>query len=87
LIPLVCLPLPCPDGRRGPRSTGTLAHPGTARRGLRPRRGQPDKIATLACENGNCREVFRKMLAYTDFPLDEVQLYFTGNTILLPSEY
>jgi hypothetical protein len=31
--------------------------------------------------------VFRKMLAYTDFPLDEVQLYFTGNTILLPSEY
>jgi hypothetical protein len=48
---------------------------------------RPNRTATLTCENGNCVAVFRKELDYTDFPLDSVQLYFTDNTILLPSEY
>jgi hypothetical protein len=47
----------------------------------------PGQKATLACEDGNGREVFRKAIDYTDFPLEEVTLYFTDNVILLPSEY
>ena len=46
-----------------------------------------DRTATLACENGNCQKVFSKKIEFTDFPLDEISLYFTNNTILLPSEY
>jgi hypothetical protein len=46
-----------------------------------------DRTALLTCEDGNCNPVFRKQIEYTDFPLDSIQLYFTNNTILLPSEY
>lgn len=46
-----------------------------------------DRTATLACDDGNGNIVFTKELEYTDFPLDEIKLYFTDNTILLPSEY
>ena len=47
----------------------------------------PDKTATLACDDGNDRVVFAKTIEYTDFPLDEIALYFTDNVILLMSEY
>jgi hypothetical protein len=43
--------------------------------------------ATLACEDGNGNAVFTKSIAFTDFPLPEISLWFTDNTILLPSEY
>jgi hypothetical protein len=46
-----------------------------------------DKTATLTCEDGDYHAVFSKELTYTDFPLDEVELWFTDNTIFLPSEY
>ena len=46
-----------------------------------------DNTATLVCEDGNGRVVYSKPIPYTDFPLDEIALYFTNNTILLPSEY
>jgi len=46
-----------------------------------------DRTATLACDDGNGNIVFTKELEFTDFPLDEIKLYFTDNTILLPSEY
>jgi hypothetical protein len=46
-----------------------------------------DHTATLSCENGNGQKVFSKKIEFTDFPLDEITLYFTNNTILLPSEY
>ncbi len=46
-----------------------------------------DRTATLRCGDGNDRVVFKKALDYTDFPLDEICLYFIHNTILLPSEY
>jgi hypothetical protein len=46
-----------------------------------------DKTATLVCEDSNGRVVFSKPIPYTDFPLDEISLYFINNTILLPSEY
>ena len=46
-----------------------------------------DRTATLACEDGDGREVYRKDIPFTDFPLDTIDLYCTDNTVLLPSEY
>jgi hypothetical protein len=46
-----------------------------------------DQTATLLCDDGNGRGVFSKHIEYTDFPLPEITLYFTNQTILLPSEY
>lgn len=48
---------------------------------------QADHSAHLVCEDGNGGQVFSKSIAYTDFPLPEIRLYFTSNVILLPSEY
>jgi hypothetical protein len=42
---------------------------------------------TLTCEDGNGNKVFEKALEFTDFPIPEITLWFTDNTILLPSEY
>jgi len=47
----------------------------------------PDHSANLVCEDGNGTVVYQKAIEYTDFPLPEIALYFTDNTILLPSEY
>ncbi|MEZ4682102.1 MAG: hypothetical protein R2932_48640 [Caldilineaceae bacterium] len=47
----------------------------------------PDATGILSCEDGNYNVVFTKAIEYTDFPLKEIQLYFTNNVILLPSEY
>jgi len=46
----------------------------------------PDRTATLTCDDGNGSVVYTKRIEYTDFPLDEITLYFTNNVILLPSE-
>ena len=46
-----------------------------------------DRTAKLTCENGNGSAVYAKPIEFTDFPLDEISLYFCNNTILLPSEY
>lgn len=46
-----------------------------------------DHTATLTCGDGNGNVVYTKQLEYTDFPPDGITLYFTDNTILLPSEY
>jgi hypothetical protein len=43
--------------------------------------------AVLNCEDGNGRVVYSKAIAYTDFPIAEMVLYFTNGVILLPSEY
>jgi hypothetical protein len=48
---------------------------------------RPDHTAMLTCEDGNDNVVFTKEISFTDFPLDEIMLYFTDNVILLPSEY
>jgi len=41
----------------------------------------------LTCDDGNGNIVYSKPIPFTDFPLEEISLYFTNNTILLPSEY
>lgn len=48
---------------------------------------KPDSTATLTCEDGNGHAVFTKEIAFTDFPAEGVELYFTNNTLLVPSEY
>jgi hypothetical protein len=48
---------------------------------------EADSTASLSCEDGNGNMVYRKTIPFTDFPLKGVTLYFTDNTILLPSEY
>jgi hypothetical protein len=48
---------------------------------------RPDRTATLTCEDGNYHVVFTKELAFTDFPLDDITLWFTNNVIYLPSEH
>jgi hypothetical protein len=46
-----------------------------------------DRTATLTCDDGNGRIVYTKEIEFTDFPLDEITLWFTNNTIYLPSEH
>ena len=46
-----------------------------------------DSTATLTCEDGNGNMVFSKEIEYTDFPLDEISLWFANNVIYLPSEH
>lgn len=46
-----------------------------------------DRTARLVCDDGNEQIVYTHRIAFTDFPLNEITLYFTDNTILLPSEY
>ena len=48
---------------------------------------KPDLTAMLTCDDGNGITVFEQRLDDTDFPVDGITLYFTDNTILLPSEY
>jgi hypothetical protein len=47
----------------------------------------PNRSATLTCDDGNGKIVFNKKIEQTDFPLDEITLYFANNVIHLPSEY
>ena len=46
-----------------------------------------DAKATLTCDDGNGNAVYSKRIPFTDFPLDEISLYYCNKTILLPSEY
>jgi hypothetical protein len=46
-----------------------------------------DRTAMLICDDGNGKVVFTNGIEHTDFPLDEITLYFANNVIHLPSEY
>jgi len=46
-----------------------------------------DLMADLTCEDGSDNVVYIKKIPFTDFPLEGITLWFTDNTILLPSEY
>ena len=46
-----------------------------------------DQTAVLTCEDGNGHQLYAQKIEHTDFPLSEVRLYCTDNTILLPTEY
>jgi hypothetical protein len=46
-----------------------------------------NSTATLSCEDGNGNAVFSKHITFTDFPMDEIEMWVEGNVILLPSEH
>ena len=46
---------------------------------------RPDRTATLTCDDGNGNVVFTKEIEHTDFPLDQITLYFANNVIHLPA--
>ena len=46
-----------------------------------------DRTATLACGDGNEAVVYAQEIPFTDFPLDEVTLWFANGVIYLPSEH
>jgi hypothetical protein len=48
---------------------------------------KPGQKGVLTCEDGNDHTVFTKELDFTDFPEPGIALWFTNNTIFLPSEY
>jgi hypothetical protein len=53
-------------------------------------RRTPDKgrdSADLGCTDGNKNHVLTQHVEYTDFPLDEIKLYWIDGVLLLPSEY
>jgi uncharacterized protein DUF6876 len=41
----------------------------------------PDQTATLACDDSIGEIDFSSRIEFTDFPLEEISLYFTNNTI------
>ena len=43
--------------------------------------------ATLTCEDGYYKPAYSKNIPLTDFPFPEISLWFTNNTIFLPTEY
>lgn len=43
--------------------------------------------AILTCDNGNGNIVYQQKIPFTDFPLDEIRLYFTNGVLMLTSEY
>ena len=43
----------------------------------------PDRTATLVCDDGNDNIVYTQHIEFTDFPLDEITLYFADDAILL----
>lgn len=44
-------------------------------------------VGKVICEDGNDNVVTTQDIPFTDFPEPGVTLWFTGNVILLPSEY
>ncbi|MDI1254573.1 MAG: hypothetical protein PSV16_00605 [Flavobacterium sp.] len=47
----------------------------------------PDEKGILQCEDGNGRILLTKKIPYTDFPFDDIKIFFTNNVMMLPSEY
>jgi hypothetical protein len=46
-----------------------------------------DHSATLSCGGGDDNNVYTQHIPFTDFPLDEILLWFADNVIYLPSEH
>jgi len=46
-----------------------------------------DRTATLTCEDGNFNLLHNRSYGYTDFPLDEVVIWYSNGVLYLPSEH
>jgi len=45
-----------------------------------------DRSASLVCSDGNNNIVYTQHIEFTDFPIDEITLWFENGVIYLPSE-
>jgi hypothetical protein len=50
-------------------------------------RVREDRTASLVCDDGNDNIVYTQHIAFTDFPLNEITLWFANHTIYLTSEH
>lgn len=48
---------------------------------------EEDRSAMLSCKDGDGYVVAVQKIAYTDFPLPEIELWLQNDVIFLPSEY
>ena len=48
---------------------------------------ETDQSAVLTCTDGNDGLVFCSEISWTDFPLDEIDLWYANSTLYLPSEH
>ena len=76
----------------GPESTKNhpdieAAAPGASDVMAQPAAGEDRRTATLYCERDTNDVAFKQEIPFTDFPLDEIQLYLANGVLLLPSEY
>ena len=46
-----------------------------------------DRSAILVCEDGNYHELYREKIEWTDFPLNNIELWFENSVLILPSEH
>ena len=46
-----------------------------------------DKSAILTIEDGNYKIVANQEIEFTDFPLDEIEMWFANKVLYLPSEH
>jgi len=46
-----------------------------------------DQKAVFTAGDGNDNIVYKQTIGYTDFPLDEIRLFFCNNVLMLTSEY
>lgn len=47
----------------------------------------PDRSATLVCEDGDGAVILEKRIGWTDFPLDQVEIWVANGVMYLPSEH
>ena len=46
-----------------------------------------DRTADLSIEDGNDNIIARQKIEFTDFPLEEITMWFTNGVLYLPSEH
>lgn len=46
-----------------------------------------DRSAMLVCEDGNYNELYGEKIKWTDFPLEEIEMWFENGVLILPSEH
>jgi len=46
-----------------------------------------DRSADLIIEDGNKNQIAKQEIKYTDFPLEEITLWFENGVLYLPSEH
>ena len=51
------------------------------------RLGNGQTKALFTADDGNDNIFYRQTIDFTDFPLDEIKLFYTNDILLLPSEY